>query len=352
MKDQILSPIDGKTVLVTGGTGSFGKNFVRKILSEHKPKKVIIFSRDELKQWEMRRSEEIFDHENIRYFLGDVRDKERLMRAFRDVDLVVHAAALKQVPAAEYNPSEFVKTNITGAMNIIDAAIDRGVEKVVALSTDKAVNPINLYGATKLCSDKLFVAGNIYVGKRIYPKFSVVRYGNVLGSRGSIIPLWRQMIAEGRPKLPVTDPEMTRFWITLDQAAEFVLYAFSNLCGGEIFVPKIPSMKIMDLAEAIAPDYPIEICGIREGEKLHECMIGIDDARNTYEFEKAYVIAPEVFQKQHVLSTSFFMKNKSQAVAPGFTYSSDKNPMWISVSDLQEVLLEMEAKLLVKKVQK
>lgn len=346
MQDQMLSPIDGKTVLITGGTGSFGKNFARKILTEHQPKKVIIFSRDELKQWEMRRSDPIFEHENIRYFLGDVRDKERLMRAFRDVDLVIHAAALKQVPAAEYNPSEFVKTNVIGAMNIIDAAIDSSVEKVVALSTDKAVNPINLYGATKLCSDKLFVAGNIYVGKRTFPKFAVVRYGNVLGSRGSIIPLWRQMMQDGREKLPLTDAEMTRFWITLDQAAEFVLYAFSNMCGGEIFVPKIPSMKIVDLAEAIAPGYPLEICGIREGEKLHECMIGTDDSRHTYEFDKAYVIAPEVFQKQQVLSTSFFMKNKSQPVPPGFVYSSDKNPMWISVQDLREVLAEMESKVL------
>jgi len=273
MNADVLSPIDGKVVLVTGGTGSFGRRFVKKILTEHKPSKVIIFSRDEWKQWDMRRIDPIFDHENIRYFLGDVRDKDRLMRAFRDVNLVIHAAALKQVPSAEYNPSEFVKTNVDGAMNVIDAAIDRGVEKVIALSTDKAVNPINLYGATKLCSDKLFVAGNIYVGNRTFPKFSVVRYGNVLGSRGSIIPLWKEMISEGKFPLTITDERMTRFWITIDQAAEFVVRSFSTMCGGEVFVPKIPSMRIVDLAEALAPGYPTEICGIREGEKLHELMV-------------------------------------------------------------------------------
>src|SRR4051812_43027031 len=235
-------PLQDKSILVTGGTGSFGKCFIRKVLTEHCPRKVIVLSRDELKQWEMRQSDPVFDHDKIRYFLGDVRDKDRLMRAFNDVDLVVHAAALKQVPAAEYNPTEFIKTNIHGAMNVIDAAIDRGVEKVIALSTDKAANPINLYGATKLCSDKLFVAANAYVGAKGYPKFSVVRYGNVLGSRGSIVPRWRQLVADGAKTLPVTDPRMTRFWITLDQAAEFVCDNFGRMLGGEIFVPKIPSM--------------------------------------------------------------------------------------------------------------
>lgn len=338
MKSEILSPLDGKTILITGGTGSFGKNFAHKILKDHNPNKVIIFSRDEWKQWEMRRSNPIFNHEKIRYFLGDVRDKERLMRAFRDVDLVVHAAALKQVPSAEYNPSEFVKTNIDGAMNVINAAIDCGVKKVIALSTDKAVNPINLYGATKLCSDKLFVAGNIYVGKRSFPRFSVVRYGNVLGSRGSIIPLWKQMIANGSQALPITDKRMTRFWITLEQAVEFVIRSFSDMCGGEIFVPKIPSMKIIDLSEAIAPGFPTKICGIREGEKLHELMISLDDARNTYEFEHCYVIVPEVFKKDQLTLTSFFLKNEGKNVPHSFTYTSDTNSEWLTVEELRAVI--------------
>ncbi|MFT4553094.1 MAG: UDP-N-acetylglucosamine 4,6-dehydratase [Chlamydiales bacterium] len=338
MSNEILSPLDGKTILITGGTGSFGKTFARKALEEHNPNKVIIFSRDEWKQWQMRRSEPIFDHENIRYFLGDVRDKDRLMRAFRDVDLVVHAAALKQVPSAEYNPSEFVKTNIEGAMNVIDAAVDRGVEKVIALSTDKAVNPINLYGATKLCSDKLFVAGNIYVGNRTFPKFSVVRYGNVLGSRGSIIPLWNQMVAEKAPSLTITDSRMTRFWITLDQAAEFVVRSFADMCGGEIFVPKIPSMNITDLAEAIAPGYPTSICGIREGEKLHELMISADDSRHTFEFDRCYVIVPEVFRKDRLILTSFFLKNEGKPVPDGFVYASDTNSLWLNAEKLRETL--------------
>jgi UDP-N-acetylglucosamine 4,6-dehydratase/5-epimerase len=338
MHNKILSPLDGKTILITGGTGSFGRNFARLALTKHNPRKVIIFSRDEWKQWEMRRSDPIFDHDKIRYFLGDVRDKDRLMRAFRDVNLVVHAAALKQVPAAEYNPSEFVKTNIHGAMNIIDAALDCQVEKVIALSTDKAVNPINLYGATKLASDKLFVGGNTYVGNRTYPKFSVVRYGNVLGSRGSIIPLWQQMLEEGVESLPVTDKRMTRFWITLDQAALFVNHCFSNMCGGEIFVPKIPSMKILDLASAIAPGFPVDICGIREGEKLHELMISRDDARNTYEFDNSYVIVPEVFKKGSLSLTSFFLKNEGKAVLEDFTYASNTNDQWLTVDELRHVL--------------
>lgn len=340
MNKELLSPLDGKTILITGGTGSFGRNFARKVLTEHNPNKIIIFSRDEWKQWEMQRSDDIFNHEKIRYFLGDVRDKDRLMRAFRDVDLVVHAAALKQVPSAEYNPSEFVKTNVEGAMNIIDAAIDRGVEKVIALSTDKAVNPINLYGATKLCSDKLFVAGNIYVGNRTYPKFSVVRYGNVLGSRGSIIPLWKQMIADGVPALLVTDPRMTRFWITLDQAANFVIRSFANMCGGEIFIPKIPSMKILDLARAMAPNYPTKICGIREGEKLHELMISCDDSRHTYEFDAYYVIVPAVFQRSNVMLTSFLMKNKGNPVKDNFVYASNSNTDWLGIEELSEVIKE------------
>jgi len=338
MNKDILSPLDGKTILITGGTGSFGRTFIRQILTEHNPHKVIVLSRDEWKQWEMRRSDPIFDHDKIRYFLGDVRDKGRLYRAFRDVDLVVHSAALKQVPAAEYNPTEFVQTNIHGAMNVIDAAIDRGVEKVIALSTDKAVNPINLYGATKLCSDKLFVAGNIYVGNRTYPKFSVVRYGNVLGSRGSIIPLWKQMLADGVPELSITDSRMTRFWITLKQASDFVTRAFSDMCGGEIFVPKIPSMKIMDLAEALAPGYPTKVIGIREGEKLHELMINCDDARGAYEFKHCYVIVPQVFKDDRCMLTSFFLKNAGKPVPENFVYASNTNDLWLTLDELREVI--------------
>jgi UDP-N-acetylglucosamine 4,6-dehydratase len=330
--------LQDKSILVTGGTGSFGKAFIRKILTEHNPRKVIVFSRDELKQWEMRQSDPIFDHENIRYFLGDVRDKDRLDRAFRDVDLVVHAAALKQVPAAEYNPTEFIKTNIHGAMNLIDAAIDRGVEKVIALSTDKAANPINLYGATKLCSDKLFVAGNAYVGNKGNPRFSVVRYGNVLGSRGSIVPKWKSMVAEGAKELPVTDPRMTRFWITLDQAAQFVVDNFQRMLGGEIFVPKIPSMKITDLVGAIAPGVGMKITGIRPGEKLHELMIGEDDARHTIEFEDHYAIAPEAVHHPSMGSMARLTALGGKPCRDGWTYASDNNDRWLDQDGLRKLI--------------
>ncbi|MCE5318930.1 MAG: SDR family NAD(P)-dependent oxidoreductase, partial [Parachlamydia sp.] len=242
-----------KSILITGGSGSFGKAFARRLLEEDECRRVIIFSRDELKQWEMRQSEPLFNSSKIRYFLGDVRDANRLERAFNDVHSIVHAAALKQVPAAEYNPSEFIKTNVLGAMNIIDAAIHCGVERIIALSTDKAVNPINLYGATKLCSDKVFIAGNSYVGSRGFPRFSVVRYGNVSGSRGSVIPHWVKLIKEGASSLPITDERMTRFWLTLDQAVSFVIKSFQEMRSGEIFVPKIPSLHIVDLAKAMAP---------------------------------------------------------------------------------------------------
>lgn len=332
-----------KTILVTGGTGSFGKAFVRQVLTRHHPHKVIVFSRDELKQWEMRQSDPVFDHERIRYFLGDVRDKDRLQRALREVDYVVHAAALKQVPAAEYNPTEFIKTNIHGAMNLIDAAIDRGVEKVIALSTDKACNPVNLYGATKLCSDKLFVAGNAYVGAKGSPRFAVVRYGNVLGSRGSIVPKWQAMVAAGASELPVTDPRMTRFWITIEQAVAFVIANFDRMLGGEVFVPKIPSMKVVDLVEAIAPGVRPRFIGIRPGEKLHEVMIGEDDARHSLEFEDYYVIAPDAVFNRTMASRENLVGLGGQGLAEGFTFSSDRNARWLGIDDLRTLIRAIPA---------
>lgn len=326
-----------RSVLITGGTGSFGQKLARKLLKDSPCGRVIIFSRDECKQWQLRGSDEIFQDERTRFFLGDVRDVDRLRRAFRGVDYVVHAAALKQVPAAEYNPSEFVKTNVNGAQNVIDAAIDCGVQKVIALSTDKAVNPINLYGATKLCSDKLFVHGNAYVGPSGHPRFAVVRYGNVLGSRGSIIPLWRSMVEEGRKSLPITDSRMTRFWITLDQAVQFVLDGFTRMVGGEIFVPKLPSMSIADLAEAIAPDIPKEVIGIREGEKLHELMIGQDDSRHTLEFDRHYVIYPETHHGEPWLR-QFAESERGVSPPEGFVYASDTNEQWMGVEELRKLI--------------
>lgn len=322
----------GQSVLITGGTGSFGRAFAKKLLQQNQCSKVVIFSRDEWKQWEMQQTDPIFSHPKIRYFLGDIRDSSRLARAFNEIDVIVHAAALKQVPAAEYNPSEFVKTNICGAMNIIDMAIDCGVKRVIALSTDKAVNPINLYGATKLCSDKLFVTGNAYVGARGYPKFSVVRYGNVFDTRGSIVPLWRKMLADGASALPITDPRMTRFWITVDQAIDLVIECSALMQGGEIFVPKIPSINIVDLAKAVAPNVPIEICGIRAGEKLHELMISTDDARHTLEFDKHYVILPEV------IKSKLQRDKKYKPLPEGFAYASNTNTEWLGVQQLRELL--------------
>jgi UDP-N-acetylglucosamine 4,6-dehydratase/5-epimerase len=331
-------PLQDKSILVTGGTGSFGKTFIRKALTEHNPRKVIVFSRDELKQWEMRQSDPIFDHDKIRFFLGDVRDKDRLLRAFTDVDLVVHAAALKQVPAAEYNPTEFIKTNIHGAINVIDAAIDRQVEQVIALSTDKAANPVNLYGATKLCSDKLFVSGNAYVGAKGLPKFSVVRYGNVLGSRGSIVPKWQQMVKEGAKELPVTDARMTRFWITLDHAVDFVVNNFMRMLGGEIFVPKIPSMKVLDLVEAIAPGVKAKLIGIRPGEKLHELMISEDDARHTVEFPEHFAIAPETVHNPTMASFERLLGIGGKGLPDGFVYASNTNDRWLDVAGLRKLV--------------
>jgi len=316
-----------EVILITGGTGSFGKKLAKIVLDEYSPAKVIIYSRDELKQFEM--SQEFEQYKNIRYFIGDVRDKERLMRAFAGVDYVVHAAALKQVPAMEYNPTEAIKTNINGAMNIIEKALDKGVKKVVALSTDKACNPINLYGATKLCSDKLFVAANSYAGLS-GTRFSVVRYGNVVGSRGSVVPFFQKKKSDGI--LPITDPEMTRFWITLEQGVRFVINAFERMKGGELFVPKIPSMNIMDLAKAIAPDCKTSIVGIRPGEKLHEVMISEDDARNTKELDDCYVIQPAF----HWWDANNHAEGKN--VQKDFRYSSDLNPELLKVDELREII--------------
>ncbi|WP_017756439.1 UDP-N-acetylglucosamine 4,6-dehydratase (inverting) [Calidifontibacillus oryziterrae] len=317
-----------KSILITGGTGSFGKRFIEEALKTN-VKKIIVFSRDELKQYEMAQE---FTDSRIRFFIGDVRDRNRLYRAFDGVDIVVHAAALKHVGACEYNPFEAVKTNIYGAQNIIEAAIDREVKRVIALSTDKAAAPINLYGATKLASDKLFVAANSYVGDK-ETRFSVVRYGNVVGSRGSVVPFFKKMASTG--KLPITDERMTRFWITLDQGVQFVIDSLSRMSGGEIFVPKIPSMKITDLAKAIAPDAEIEIVGIRPGEKLHEVMITEDDARHTIEFDDYYVITPEFPWWSKERTTN------GKALPEDFKYTSDKNNEWLSVKELQSLIEDM-----------
>lgn len=324
-----------KTLLITGGTGSFGRTLARKLLIDDQCAKVIILSRDEWKQWEMRESDPLFTHPKIRYFLGDVRDKDRLMRAFRDVNYIIHAAALKQVPAAEYNPSEFIKTNVLGAMNVIDAAIDSRVEKVIALSSDKAANPINLYGASKLCADKLFVAGNSYVGAHGKPSFSVVRYGNVAGSRGSVIPLWQKYFKEGAPALPITDPRMTRFWITLEQSVDFVVKCLQEARGGEIYVPKIPSVRITDIAEAIAPGYPLDVKGIREGEKLHELMIGIEDSRHTLEYQDHFMIVPEIYTHDPKKLERFLLNRQGKTLSENFSYSSDSNEFWLDKKKIE-----------------
>ena len=320
----------GKAVLVTGGTGSFGRAFVRAALGQPDLRKLIVFSRDELKQSEMQA--ELGGDPRLRFFLGDVRDRDRLYRAFDEVDYVVHAAAQKQIPAAEYNPFEAVKTNIVGAQNIIDAAIDRRVERVVALSTDKASSPVNLYGATKLVSDKLFVSGNAYVGPH-QTLFSVVRYGNVLGSRGSIVPLFRKAAASGQ--LPITDERMTRFWITLDGAVALVMRALSEMVGGEIFVPKIPSMKITDMADVLAPDAQRVVIGIRPGEKLHEEMISVHDARRTRDCDTHYVILPDIDLRQ---AKDAQAQDRGTPVPDDFQYSSDRNDRWLTASDLRDLL--------------
>jgi len=317
-----------KTILITGGTGSFGKKCVEMLLRQYQPKRLIVFSRDELKQFEMAR---VFSPERygcMRYFIGDVRDKERLYRAFRGVDYIIHAAALKQVPTAEYNPTECIRTNVGGAENIVNVAADLGVKKVIALSTDKAVSPVNLYGATKLCSDKLFVAANAFTASDTV--YSVVRYGNVIGSRGSVIPFFIQKRDEGGP-LPITDPRMTRFWITLEQGVEMVLRAFELAGGGEIFVPKIPSMNITDLAEAIAPGMATTLAGIRPGEKIHESMITAEDSRNTIDIGEYYVIKPEVCR---------YKGSEGSPVPEGFEYNSGTNAKWLTVDALRATLRE------------
>lgn len=319
--------LTNSTILVTGGTGSFGNSFVPMTLERFKPKKIIIFSRDEMKQWDM--SKKFEGDSRVRFFIGDVRDRERLYRAFDGVDYVVHAAATKIVPTAEYNPFECIKTNVNGAMNVIDAAIDTGVKKVVALSTDKASSPVNLYGASKLASDKLFVAGNAYSGEHD-THFSVVRYGNVMGSRGSVIPFFMSIKDKG--VLPITDPRMTRFMISLDQGVELVWHAFSDMVGGEIYVKKIPSMNIMDIAKVIAPDAQHTIVGIRPGEKLHEQMIGKEDGPYTYEYDEHYKILPNINQwaddPQRI--------KDGRRVSDDFTYTSDRNDTWMDKADLSD----------------
>ena len=323
---------DNKVILITGGTGSFGQRFSTYLLKNYSPKKIIIFSRDELKQFEMQQQ---FTAPCMRFFIGDVRDKERLKTAMGGVDYVVHAAALKQVPAAEYNPNECIKTNIYGAQNVIDAAIDNDVSRVIALSTDKAANPVNLYGATKLASDKLFVAANNMSGAK-GPRFAVVRYGNVVGSRGSVVPFFHKILNEGAIKLPVTHAEMTRFWITLDEGVEFVVQNFQRMQGGEIFVPKIPSIRILDLVESISGNKEYELVGIRPGEKLHEVMVPQEMAHHSLEFDDHYVITPSIkfFDK-----TINYLKNKlgekGQPVDEKFEYHSGTNPHFLTIDELR-----------------
>lgn len=317
---------DNQVILITGGTGSFGKKYTQIILEKYKPKKIIIFSRDELKQFEMQQT---FNHPCMRYFIGDVRDASRLHEAMEGVDYVIHAAAMKQVPAAEYNPMECIKTNVHGAENVIKAAIKNNVKKVIALSTDKAANPINLYGSTKLASDKLFVAANNMVGQR-ETRFAVVRYGNVVGSRGSVIPFFRKLIADGAEELPITHDQMTRFMITLRQGVEFVLKDFERMQGGEIFIPKIPSMYMTELAKAIAPNMPQKIVGIRPGEKLHEIMCPSDDSHLTLEFDDHFVICPTIQFNHHCDFTKNNLGETGKPVKQGFEYNSGNNEDWLT----------------------
>jgi UDP-N-acetylglucosamine 4,6-dehydratase/5-epimerase len=340
MRDELRGRekmLNNSTILITGGTGSFGYEFTRTTLERCKPKKIIILSRDEYKQNEMRK---IFSDEDdnrpIRYFLGDIRDKHRLYRAFKGVDYVIHAAALKQVPALEYNPTEAVKTNVLGAENIVDAAIDTGVKKVIALSSDKAVNPINLYGATKLAAEKIFIAANAYGGGRTI--FSAVRYGNVFGSRGSVTPLFLNLRERGIKEFPITDTGMTRFWITLEESVNLVMKALEHSEGGEVFVPKIPSMKITDLARAIEPDCKFKLIGIRPGEKLHETLISEDETRKVKDFDGCYVILPQFFENEEV-----HRKYEAYPAVPNeFIYRSDRNGRWLTAGDLRKLLLKEE----------
>jgi UDP-N-acetylglucosamine 4,6-dehydratase len=322
-----------KVVLVTGGTGSFGKKFIRILMDEYKPAKVIVFSRDELKQHEMRVAG--YNAENLRYFIGDVRDKERLRRAMDGVDIVVHAAALKQVPACEYNPMEAIKTNILGSSNVVDAALDAGVQRVLALSTDKAVNPVNLYGATKLAAEKLIVQSNAYAGGK-KTRFSCVRYGNVVGSRGSVVPIFLRQ--RENSKLTVTDERMTRFWLSLEQGVRFVIKCIEQMQGGEVFVPKIPSMSIVDLAKAVAPDAELEVIGIRPGEKLHELLISEDEARSTVELDDMYVVQPA-----EALWFGYEWQDRGKSLPDGFIYISNDNTDWLNVEQISEIIAPLEA---------
>ena len=324
---------DEKVVLITGGTGSFGRRYVRTLLGGYSPKKLIVYSRDELKQFDMAQE---FGQDCMRYFIGDVRDRDRLLQAMSGVDYVIHAAALKQVPSAEYNPTECIKTNIHGAENVIHAALANEVEKVIALSTDKAATPINLYGATKLVSDKLFVAANNLAGGH-KTRFSAVRYGNVVGSRGSVLPFFRKCIANGASHLPITDERMTRFWITLQQGVDFVLKNFGRMYGGEIFVPRIPSMKVVDLAQALAPESPYEVIGIRPGEKLHETMCPGDDSHLTLAFDDHYVIRPTIEFTSHPDYSTNGLGEVGTLVEDGFEYNSGTNPHFLSVEEIREL---------------
>ena len=327
--------LNNKSILITGGTGSFGKTFTKHILANYNPKKIVIYSRDEYKHFVM--ANELSEYSNrLRFFIGDVRDKERLKRAFEGVDYIIHAAALKQVPACEYNPNEAIKTNIHGAQNVIDAALDTDVSKVVALSTDKAVNPVNLYGGTKLVSDKLFIAANAYSGKKDI-NFSVVRYGNVAGSRGSVIPYFDSLIKAGKDELPITDNRMTRFWISLEQGVELVVKALNEATGGETFISKIPSFKITDLAEAMLPGCKKPEVGIRPGEKLHEIMVTVEDSLTTYEYDEHFIVYPQVIWNEKQKTNSNGTK-----VTEGFAYSSDNNNDWLSVDKLREMVKTVE----------
>ncbi|MBT3359244.1 MAG: UDP-N-acetylglucosamine 4,6-dehydratase (inverting) [Rhodospirillales bacterium] len=336
--DLSINPKD-KSILITGGTGSFGKRLVRTILERYDVRRLIIYSRDELKQHEMQQEFNPRDYPCLRYFIGDVRDRDRLAMATREVDIIVHAAALKHVPVAEYNPTECIRTNINGAENVVECALKNGIEKVIALSTDKAVNPINLYGASKLASDKIFVAANNLAGST-GTTFSVVRYGNVVGSRGSVVPLFERLVREGAKTIPITDPDMTRFWITLQQGVDFVISCLANMQGGEIYVPKIPSMKLTDFASALAPDTPQETVGIRPGEKLHEVMVTEDDAPNTFELPDRYVIEPSFPFWSRERSADGNKNVEAKPVPKGFRYASDNNVDWLDAEGLLSLLAE------------
>lgn len=337
-----FAPIDldlsQKSILITGATGSFGKRFVETLVTQYNPKRIVAYSRDELKQYEMEQHLSKYAPHQVRFFIGDVRDRDRLTLALKEIDIVVHAAALKQVPAAEYNPMECIRTNVMGAENVVRASLDNNVEKIVALSTDKAANPINLYGASKLASDKIFVAANNIVGSA-RTRFSVVRYGNVLGSRGSVIPFFNKLKAEGSDFVPITDDKMTRFWITLDQGVNFVLSSIAMMRGGEVFVPKIPSMKITDLAEAMLPGIPHKIVGIRPGEKLHEVMVPADDCRSTVELEDRFVIEPSFSFWESAEQERY---QKRPKVADNFSYASDNNSEWLSQDELLALLEQLD----------